>query len=536
MKIEELLARADTVLSSLMPPGSMGIVTAIDPELVYPKNLTKVLLKLRPVDVLLDNAETRNILLLMLPQTEAKALALELNWNRNIDVFEFLQSTNFNRALAREVLFRFFGVEIPVVDTKELTPATLDVSPAYSLFEHQAKALRKVERLLEVEPRRALLHMPTGSGKTRTAMNLVSNYLRNREKGVVVWLAHSEELCEQAWEEFSKAWSVLGIRDVPLIRYWGNYDADLKLIQDGVIIAGLKKAYSRLISDDTQFRVLSTRNPLVVMDEAHQAIAPTYQLIIDQLLQPMSGAQLLGLSATPGRTWNDPDADRKLSNFFANRKVTLKVDGFDSPVTFLINKRYLAQPKFQEIKVASDVDLTEDEKKRIKETFELPTSVLERLGKDDKRNLLIVHHAEELLKRHKRVILFAASVQQSDLLSAVLSARGYWSASITSRSPKGRADSIADFKDNEERSKILCNFGVLTTGFDAPKTSAALIARPTLSLVLYSQMVGRAMRGKVAGGNDTCEILTVVDTTLPGFDSVVDAFTNWEDVWREEDE
>jgi len=176
MKIEELLARADTVLSSLMPPGSMGIVTAIDPELVYPKNLTKVLLKLRPVDVLLDNAETRNILLLMLPQTEAKALALELNWNRNIDVFEFLQSTNFNRALAREILFRFFGVEIPVVDTKELTPATLDVSPAYSLFEHQAKALRKVERLLEVEPRRALLHMPTGSGKTRTAMNLVSNY------------------------------------------------------------------------------------------------------------------------------------------------------------------------------------------------------------------------------------------------------------------------------------------------------------------------------------------------------------------------
>jgi superfamily II DNA or RNA helicase len=51
--------------------------------------------------------------------------------------------------------------------------------------------------------------MPTGSGKTRTAMNVVANYLRNREKGVVVWLAHSEELCEQAADEFAKAWGAL---------------------------------------------------------------------------------------------------------------------------------------------------------------------------------------------------------------------------------------------------------------------------------------------------------------------------------------
>jgi hypothetical protein len=49
-------------------------------------------------------------------------------------------------------------------------------------------------------------------------------------------------------------------------------------------------------------------------------------------------------------------------------------------------------------------------------------------------------------------------------------------------------------------------------------------------------MVGRAMRGAQAGGNKECEILTVVDTNLPGFDSVVDAFTNWEDVWRHTNE
>jgi superfamily II DNA or RNA helicase len=71
----------------------------------------------------------------------------------------------------------------------------------------------------------------------------------------------------------------------------------------------------------------------------------------------------------------------------------------------------------------------------------------------------------------------------------------------------------------------------LTAGFDAPRTSAALIARPTKSLVLYSQMVGRAIRGPRAGGNKEAEIVTVVDRGLPGFGSVAEAFNNWEDVW-----
>ena len=81
---------------------------------------------------------------------------------------------------------------------------------------------------------------------------------------------------------------------------------------------------------------------------------------------------------------------------------------------------------------------------------------------------------------------------------------------------------------------MLVNFGVLTTGFDAPAASAALIARPTKSLVLYSQMVGRVIRGPLAGGTERCEIVTVVDTTLPGFGDVADAFMNWEDVWSTE--
>ena len=80
---------------------------------------------------------------------------------------------------------------------------------------------------------------------------------------------------------------------------------------------------------------------------------------------------------------------------------------------------------------------------------------------------------------------------------------------------------------------VIVNYGVLTTGFDAPAISAAVIARPTRSLVLYSQMVGRATRGTRAGGNEEAEIVTVVDPHLPGFGNVADAFRNWEDVWNE---
>lgn len=531
MIFREVLSRADNALSELMPEGALSIVRAIDPELAYPRNMINVLLMLRPADALLQVASARNQLFLMLTLDEAERLAVSLDWNQIGDVYTFLTSLSFRRTSHKQIIFDYFGVAMPIDEVSDHVPTAVEVSPAYPLFAHQATALRRVENYLAQEPRRALLHMPTGSGKTRTAMNVVTNFLRQRDRGVVVWLAHSEELCEQAYEEFRKAWSTLGIRKIPLIRYWGSHETDLTNVNDGVIILGLRKAFYKLLDEHQQFGSLSSKDPLVVMDEAHQAIAPTYQLIINQLIRPRSNAQLLGLSATPGRTWNDPDADRKLSEFFAMKKVTLEVDNYDSPIAYLISEGYLAAPNFVQIKNTTSLSLTEEEQKQVRNTFELPMTILNRLGDDEKRNLIIIHHAEQLLKRHVRVILFASSVKQSELLAAVLSARGHWAVSITTKSLSGRAESIAQFKADDPKPKILCNFGVLTTGFDAPKTSAALIARPTLSLVLYSQMVGRAMRGIKAGGNEKCEILTVVDTKLTGFDSVVDAFENWEDVW-----
>ena len=109
---------------------------------------------------------------------------------------------------------------------------------------------------------------------------------------------------------------------------------------------------------------------------------------------------------------------------------------------------------------------------------------------------------------HQRVLVFAATVAQAQLLSAILVARDVRSEVVTgTTSARVRDRAIRTFKSDNEVSMVLVNFGVLTTGFDAPEASAAVIARPTKSLVLYSQMVGRAIRGPKAGGTEACEIL-----------------------------
>ena len=106
---------------------------------------------------------------------------------------------------------------------------------------------------------------------------------------------------------------------------------------------------------------------------------------------------------------------------------------------------------------------------------------------------------------------------------------------LTSKTPHAsRSGIIESFKKESDQPIILCNYGILTTGFDAPKITAAIIARPTKSLVLYSQMVGRALRGSAMGGTDTADIILLVDLDLPGATSVIDAFEKWNDDygWR----
>ena len=177
--------------------------------------------------------------------------------------------------------------------------------------------------------------------------------------------------------------------------------------------------------------------------------------------------------------------------------------------------------------------MSEQDVQELSNAIDVPEFILHRLGTDTQRNLKIISEIEDLIKRHRRVIVFAPSVGNARLLAAVLSSRSLEANVVIGKTSTSERDRIIRrFRSNTSRPMVLVNYGVLTTGFDAPTTSAAVIARPTRSLVLYSQMVGRATRGPRAGGNSEAEIVTVSDPNLPGFGSIADAFKNWEDIWH----
>jgi superfamily II DNA or RNA helicase len=182
-----------------------------------------------------------------------------------------------------------------------------------------------------------------------------------------------------------------------------------------------------------------------------------------------------------------------------------------------------------------DENLTDDDLERVSNMDDYDEQLLLKLSEDEWRNLLILDKLDDLIKRgHRRILVFCLSVKHSNILAIFMNMKSDCRcASITSDTPPDmRAHWIESFVDDEnDEPCVLFNYGVLTTGFDAPKTSAAIIARPTKSLLLYSQMVGRVIRGDMVGGTEEAEIWTVVDQKLPGFRDMSEAFWNWEDVW-----
>ncbi len=534
ISFDNLLGRADdVVLQELIGLDVVRLLRSIDPGLATPTSLRNLLSDFKEPTHLLRDSDTRPSLLDLLPVATAEALCQVLDLPMAGDPFEALRTLNPHRgSLQEERLFSFFGLTVPNETAVSAAAESVGVEGQYQLFNHQRQAVLKVRQTLASQRPRVLLHMPTGSGKTRTAMNVIAEHLRSYEPSLVIWLAFSDELCEQAVEEFQRAWAYLGNRPINLYRFWGASEPDLQAARDGFVVAGLGKMYNYAMRRLSFAATLADHTSLVVVDEAHQSIAPTYELVLDTLVEKQPTTGLLGLSATPGRTWNDVDEDQRLADFFRRQKVSLDMEGFSNPVEFLIEQGYLARPVFSSLFYNSGYDLSAKDLADIESAMDIPPRMLERLAQDEQRNLGIIHRIEQIAKEHRRVILFAASVAHANLLAAVLRARGLPADSITGETPFGERRRIINrYRGSFEGPIVLCNYGVLTTGFDAPETSAAVIARPTKSLVLYSQMAGRALRGPLAGGNTEAEVITVVDTNLPGFGDVGESFYNWEDVW-----
>ena len=401
------------------------------------------------------------------------------------------------------------------------------VSPKYPLHPYQRQVLADILRVLALPERRVVAHLPTGAGKTRIAAHAAAHLLNEKDtdESVVIWLASTEELCIQAAEQLACAWTYLGRRNACIHRYWGDRQLVLRDLRCGFLVTSLAKLRSAARKDVTLLAHIARCAALVIFDEAHQAVAETYSFITEQLCSVRP--PLLGLTATPGRTSRLTDADYRLAGKFCQNKVSIEPRGHGSAVTYLIHNRYLADPHFVHVSFDSDVAITEP-----RPGMDYNIDDLDNLGRNDARTSKIVELAERAASRHPRTIVFCPSVDSALECNELLHAREIVAYVITANTPGDDRRAIVDeFKSDKREPMVIFNYGVLTAGFDAPRTRCVIIARPTTSLVLYSQMAGRALRGPRTGGNSKAEIYTVADTNLPGFGSVTEAFTNWEDLW-----
>jgi len=504
------------------------------------------------------NKEIRDSLIDTLNSSEIKNLTDSIkkvdkaNYYKHLKNFKFTKNSKEYFAIKK-----FFGIEaqVEIKDEKETEDLTIslkkgnesEIKSLYPLFKHQIKASQECLDILKSKKPRVFLHMPTGSGKTRTAINVMCSLIREKtEKFVIVWLANKEELCDQAFEEFFRAWQILGNQKIRVSKHFGGIRSNLEKIVEysennsAVIFSSLDMMYEDLTNNISSIIKLSHNVGLVVMDEAHLTIAKTYKNIIE-ILAPTENTGILGLSATPGRSYRNVEEDIKLKDFYYGQKVNLKIKNEKNIIEWLIKEKYLAKVEIEKINFESDLAKLfkqkeiENEILRVREGKDYSKTFRDKISNDNERVELILDLIKEQSLNREKILVFASSKNNAIAIADLLNMDGYSSGCITSDTdPTFRREIIQDFKKLNSKINILVNYDVLTTGFDAPKTKIAIITRPTTSIVLYHQMIGRVVRGEKQGGNKTCKVLTVVDTYLPGYRDLADSFYFWEDIWDDE--
>lgn len=409
------------------------------------------------------------------------------------------------------------------------------IRPDYALYPYQQEMSSNVFKMLKSGSNRVVIHLPTGAGKTRTAMNIASEHLRASKSNVVLWLADREELCQQAFSEFQRAWQALGNRPTTLYGFYSESDQSLGGIDSGFVVGGLHKFLSLRKTDQRQLKLLykelSKSVTLVIFDEAHKTVADKFKQVVEDFISEDDfKADLIGLTATPGRSYSSDglsEQDKQLAEFYNNTKCSMRISGYISPIDYLVENGYLAKAFFKPlIYDHSSIVAREISDAGGRETMNALASNVE-------RNKKIIQTIIEECELGSQIIVFACTVEHGRNLSTALAYHGIKAASIDSKfdSAESRRIKIQRYKQN--KLQVLVNFNVLTAGFDAPKTNVSVIAKPMNSLVQYLQMAGRAMRGSKSGGNKECRIYTVMDE-IPEFQSISIAYEYWNQMWAEE--
>ena len=528
-----LLDRLQYLLPALAPhlPPQEGL-----DHLFSRPTLARALSSFAPEDVFATVEYRRHCLdRLPVPQLQRLAQNLGLPVASFGEMREAVANVSWASPEGQERFLRFFDLPerfwpseiVDDLDFEDLDGISEARAQSQPLFDYQAAVLETAQGQLAPPRSRILIQMPTGSGKTRTAMALVGELLNQAtDSPVVFWLAQSEELCAQAFSTFADRWRLEGKRSVRACRVWGRHSLPTSVDRAMFIVAGFQKLNS-LIASEQQWllQALRSRTALVVVDEAHRSVAPTYKKTIDYLTS--LGARLVGLSATPGRS--DDFGQKELVKLYFGSIVEIPKRRDGSVIKYLQDQGILSTISIEPIVTHKNYELTKSERKYLEINLDFPPDFLDRVGDDDARNSEILSRIISETRRGRRMICFACNVAHSRFLADVLSFVGVSAAHVDgSTSEHARRSIIARFRAGELH--VISNYGVLSTGFDAPNADAVVIARPTQSAILYSQMIGRGLRGPAMGGAKICHLLDVRDN-IEGMSSIDLLFSEFADIW-----
>ncbi|MER6705704.1 DEAD/DEAH box helicase [Streptomyces fumanus] len=396
------------------------------------------------------------------------------------------------------------------------------------LHDYQEDLVRNITTLLDrFAPQRAMLSLPTGAGKTRVTSEAVIRWVKRVGDlgGPLLWIAQTEELCEQAVQSWKFVWSKVGAeRPLTISRLWSTHEVG-NVVENPHLVVATDAKLERCLGTD-QYAWLR-QAALVIVDEAHTAISKRYTEILTRLglTQYETGRHLLGLTATPFRNTNEEET-RRLVNRFGNRRLDEGVFPSGDPYRDLQDWGMLARVEHRTLE-GGEIVLEPDEKVQALRMAMLSRAAEQRLADDHARSRRIVDEVAGLPEDWP-TLLFATSVDHAKYLAAMLNDRGIPAAAVDSTtSPQDRRRRIEDFRAG--RIRVLTNYGVLTQGFDAPATRVVVVARPVYSTNVYQQMIGRGLRGPKNGGKPTCLILNVSDN-IANFDTQL-AFTQFEHLW-----
>ena len=330
--------------------------------------------------------------------------------------------------------------------------------PAIHLYDYQADMKQRIEKAF-LKFNSVMAQMPTGTGKTHVIASVVRDFVRDR-MGLVWIVAHRRELVAQIQNTLKLYLT----------------EAELQYIR-ATSIQWLSKHYTEL-----------RENPgLIVIDEAHHAIAKTYSAVMDSC----PDAKKLGVTATPYR----------LSGAGFRDLFQVLLTSWD--IKTFIKEKYLCPFDYYCITKNSIEMFKVDGLKNRGADGDYQTKEL-----DEKFNQKeIIAHLYESYKKFafgKRGFVYAISIDHAEKIAAYYREKGISAVAVSSQTPDiERAKDIENFKNG--KITILCSVDLFSEGFDAPDADFIQLARPTLSLAKYLQMVGRGLRR--AKGKKTCIIL-----------------------------